>query len=436
MESNFVRADNSNLPKIDSFMVAMFFKDNADYYAAELKNVKTAVSARESYGDDAIGYVQLQRKDGNCTVKCKICPEHKVRAKAYNVTLIVNENDSEIISCQCHDCAASAGGCKHAVAFIMWVHRRSEEPACTSIQCYWKKSTLAKVGVSMKFITVQQLSKKELPQQPCTSAVYEEFIMEAKKRKINNCELLKYQHDFKHSNVKQFSLHCLFLDLSPDMRADVVKIINLMKEIYTESVIKDIEESTKEQNKNSLWYEMRYGRITASKAHEASVCHKPDGSLVATIMGATLPDTAAMKRGRNLELSVRKTVSNKLKTKIISCGLYVCREYPMIAASPDGLLKDAVIEIKCPTKTKTKGSYIKNGIITPKCMAQVQLQMFATGFKKCYFCIADSDYEKTKNVDITTVTYDSDYVNQLIEKLALFWKTNIYPILYSNTNLS
>ena len=43
MESNLVLADNSNLQKIDAFMVAIFFKNNADYYAAELKNVKTAV---------------------------------------------------------------------------------------------------------------------------------------------------------------------------------------------------------------------------------------------------------------------------------------------------------------------------------------------------------------------------------------------------------
>ncbi|GBP65153.1 hypothetical protein EVAR_48630_1 [Eumeta japonica] len=43
MDPNFVRADNSNLPKINAFMVAHFFKNNADYYAAELKNVKTAM---------------------------------------------------------------------------------------------------------------------------------------------------------------------------------------------------------------------------------------------------------------------------------------------------------------------------------------------------------------------------------------------------------
>ncbi|KAI8426144.1 hypothetical protein MSG28_005094 [Choristoneura fumiferana] len=262
METNFVRADNTNLPKIDAFMVARFFKNNADNYAAELKNVKTAVSARESYGDDAIGYVQLHRERGICTVKCKMCPEHKVRAKGYNVTLTVDESDCEISSCECHDCAASAGGCKHAVAFLMWVHRRTEEPSCTSIECYWKKSTLSKVGTTMKYITVQQMSKKEVPHRP---------------------------------------------NQTPEIKNNVDKLIDLMKTSFTVTAISMIEEATRGQNKSSLWYEMRYGRITASKAHEVSVCHTPDGSLVATIMGAKVPDTAAMKRGRNLEHSVRKT---------------------------------------------------------------------------------------------------------------------------------
>ena len=38
-----MRADNSNLPKIDAFMFALFFKNDVDYYIAKPKNVKTAV---------------------------------------------------------------------------------------------------------------------------------------------------------------------------------------------------------------------------------------------------------------------------------------------------------------------------------------------------------------------------------------------------------
>ncbi|KAF9405618.1 hypothetical protein HW555_013722, partial [Spodoptera exigua] len=370
MESNYERADNSNLPKIDPFMVALFFKNNADYYAAELKNVKTAVtfSLQESYGDDAVGYVQLYRDNGICTVKCKMCPEHKVRTKAYNVTLIVNENDGEIISCECHDCAASAGGCKHAVAFLMWVHRRSEEPACTSVECYWKKPALSRVGTTLKFITIEQMTKTLVPHRPSTSALCEDFILEAKKRKINKCELLKYQNDFVHSDITRYSLHSFMVNLPQETKNDVGLLLSVMKSAFTSDIIKNIEEATRQQNKTNFWYELRYGRITASKAHEVSVCHTTDGALVATIMGAKIPDTVAMKRGRILELSV-------------------------------------------------------------------QLQMYATGLHKCYFCIADSNFEHTQKVDIMLENYDEDFVNNLINKLTFFWKGNIYPILLRNTDI-
>ncbi|KAK9736906.1 YqaJ-like viral recombinase domain [Popillia japonica] len=214
-----------------------------------------------------------------------------------------------------------------------------------------------------------------------------------------------------------------------------------MKETLNTDVIKSIEEATRNQNKSSLWYEMRYGRITASKAlwyemrygritaskaHEVSVCQTADGSLVAAIMGAKIPDTAAMKRGRRLELLVRKTVSNKLKKKFTPCGLFISQEFPMLAASPDGVCSDAVIEIKCPTSEKTKKNYIKDGQISIKCKAQVQLQMYASGMKKCYFCVADANYEESGNVDIIEITYDPDYVKSLINKLRSVWKCRHY----------
>ncbi|KAK2579099.1 hypothetical protein KPH14_008498 [Odynerus spinipes] len=93
-------------------------------------------ACRESYGDEAIGYVQLKREKSICTVKCRICSEHKVRSKAYSVTLILDEIEEKILDINCHDCAAATGGCKYAVALLMWVHRRSEDPAPTDIACY------------------------------------------------------------------------------------------------------------------------------------------------------------------------------------------------------------------------------------------------------------------------------------------------------------
>ncbi|XP_030027860.2 uncharacterized protein LOC115445647 [Manduca sexta] len=153
MEAGYLKADSANLPNIDAFMVASFFGSSSDYNASEFRNVKTSASSRQSYGDDAIGYVQLRRDSNICTVKCKVCPEHRLRSKSYAATMVVDEEEGKIVSVQCHDCAASQGGCKHAVAFLMWVYRRSEEPSSTSVDCYWKKPTLAHVGTTLKFMT-------------------------------------------------------------------------------------------------------------------------------------------------------------------------------------------------------------------------------------------------------------------------------------------
>lgn len=59
--------------------------------------------------------------------------------------------------CICQDCAASKGGCKHAIAFLFWLHQRSEEPSTTEVLCYWKKSELSKVGSSKKFMKLTEM---------------------------------------------------------------------------------------------------------------------------------------------------------------------------------------------------------------------------------------------------------------------------------------
>ncbi|KAI5646809.1 yqaJ-like viral recombinase domain-containing protein [Phthorimaea operculella] len=339
-------------------------------------------------------------------MKCKITPEHKVRSSSYNVKMVIDERKGEIVSCECLDCAASAGGCKHAVAFLMWTHRRSEEPSCTEVECYWKKPRLSRVGTTLKYITVEQMCK-QAPQCEVNTSVFTEFIQEAKKRKISNCELLKYQPDFKHSNVRQFSFHHFLMQASDELKTDVDKALASLTESLTDNVLAEIETATKSQYKNPLWHELRYAWITASKVFDVSRCRTSDGSLVAAIMGAKTPDTQAMERGRRLEASVIKTVQNLLKKKVKPCGLFLSAQYPMIAATPDGICKDAVIEVKCPTNDRTKTNYLSNGNITKKYKAQIQLQMFVTKMKKGYFCVAHPDFENSKRVDIIVVDYDS-----------------------------
>lgn len=146
-------------------------------------------------------------------------------------------------------------------------------------------------------------------------------------------------------------------------------------------------------------------------------------------MGGKISDTPAMKRDRLLEEEVRKTVSTKLGKKIKKCGLFLSKQYPVIAGSPNGICGDSIIEIKCPMSAKTYKTYILNGKPAPKYYGQMQLQMSLAGLHIGHFCVADWNYSINKKVEVISVTFDDKYVLEFMEVLVSLWKDNVYPLL-------
>ncbi|CAG9772236.1 unnamed protein product [Ceutorhynchus assimilis] len=125
-EPGFEKASSDNLPMVDAEMVNDFFVSNSNFFSAEVKNVKTTRAQKTSYGDNAVGYVQVKKENHVCFVLGRITPEHKVRDKGYFVEAVIDMKEDKVVSCECKDCAASEGGCKHGIAFLLWLHRRSE----------------------------------------------------------------------------------------------------------------------------------------------------------------------------------------------------------------------------------------------------------------------------------------------------------------------
>ncbi|KAJ8913990.1 hypothetical protein NQ315_008982 [Exocentrus adspersus] len=74
------------------------------------------------------------------------------------------------------------------------------------------------------------------------------------------------------------------------------------------------------------------------------------------------------------------------------------KPYPIFGASPDAIIDNFVVEIKCPTKEKTVTNYIKSNQIVNKYKAQIHLQMLATEKKKGLFCVADPNFEVIGNL--------------------------------------
>ncbi|GBM95521.1 hypothetical protein AVEN_161419-1 [Araneus ventricosus] len=431
----FTKGQSDNLPKIDSMSMFSFLGKNPDFMGAEIRGIKTKRSGRESYGDNAVGYVQV-RRDGNlCTVKAKVTPEHSLRKKAYDVTLLCNEVEEEILSVTCDSCAASLGGCKHAIALITWLHRRSEEPAVTSVFCYWKASRLSAVGKAEKFIKAKNLVKNNIqPLPPSDGSFLNKVAQKSRNEAKYDSVLTKYFKEL--ADVEGLSIHNLltnFLETTSTSTAD--EFINYCSCNMSETDCNTAAHETIEQSESALWFELRYTRITASKAHEAAHCHTLEGCLVETVLGAiSLKDTAAMTRGQKLEKKVRKEVEKIKKIQIHKCGFRTSPEYPVMGASPDGISNEFVVEIKCPSTEKTVNNYVKNNIITEKYKVQVQMQMFFWKKKQALFCIAAADFETSKEVNILTVDFDEQYCLDILKKCIIFWKNAIFPLLKKSLN--
>lgn len=390
-------------------------------------------STREEYGDHAIGRVQVKRTPTNpvTVVKAEVVPETSVRNKPYCCVTTINEAEGKIMDAVCEGCEAAAGGCKHILAFLYWLYRRSMEPASTSTTCYWAKPTLSKVGRTIKSIKLSELTQKvsDPPADIDSESCLADFINRANVEKTE-CQISAY---FKKSSISNVSLHSQIHSFKQQgNEQDATKFIDYLKTQITNEDCIDILKTTVDQSRSREWHEMRYGRITASKIFEAMNCKTLDGSLVETILGARkLKDNKFLQRGRQLEDLVLSEVSKKLKIpKIEKCGLFINPEWPVLGASPDGLSEKYIFEVKCPSSEKTKVNYLKNGNITYKCLFQMLLQMKFAGKKEGIFSVAEPNFEETKDVTTLHIKYDAGLCNQGIKNAMEFWEKAIFPHLY------
>lgn len=320
-----------------------------------------------------------------------------------------------------------SGGCKHAIAVLAWLHRRSEDPSSTSVECYWKKSILSSVGTSLKLIKAKDIGEVHKGITTQTSFL-SSLINYSKEVGDTESQLMKYYNE--PNKFQKLSIHYLVC-MVQNKPNGANEFIEFCKQNMQTKACEEAALETRKQSECPLWHELRYARITASKAYEAAHCKIFDGSLTDTIMGASkVKDTHAMKRGKLLEKEVIKTVEKVKKIKICRSGLILSPLNPIMGASSDGESSDYTIEVKCPTSRKNFSRYINKNNITAKYMAQVQMQMHLSNKTKTLFCVAHSDFELTKNVTILEVKQDEELIKTLVERCEIFWCNAIYPILF------
>lgn len=397
-------------------------------------------STGEVYGDDAIGYVQLQRKDEVCEIAARITPEHRVTSKPYSVVAIINERDEEIMNVKCQDCPAAEGPCKHAAAFVGWLDRRSAEKSVTSVISYWKKARLSNVTAESKDTSLENLKNKKRKTNTGVRSMGDEFLRDVLALPSQTGLIYDYLGNYSHGDLEQYGIDQLLQAFHKEHSGVVTstEFLQFCKVKMTVDVCRMLEKETVAQAKSPFWHALRFARVTASKAYSVSTASlQSNSALVMSIIGATkLKDTKSMQRGRELEPQVLLELEKQYGS-IERSGIIIDRGFPVLGASPDGITADgmAVIEVKCPTSEKSFTRYIKkDGTPAAKHVAQVQMLMHIAKKQKALFCVADPKFEQNKHIFISEIKYDEIYCIDLLKKCVSFWEKTVFLELCKSYN--
>ncbi|XP_061493471.1 uncharacterized protein LOC133389565 [Rhineura floridana] len=237
------------------------------------------------------------------------------------------------------------------------------------------------------------------------------------------------------------------------------KANNYLSALPAEKVA-EIEKGTRGQRTNPEWYKWRENRITASVAPKIANSKFVNGrssevpqSYLKTVVGSgSAVQTPAMSWGiRNEKKAVQAyevLKSSKIEklVKVDDCGLFIDKGKAWLAASPDGIVREAdtgkeigVLEVKCPykhrDKTVSEACKDKNFCLEKEgnsyslkknhhYYGQVQCQMGVTGLTK-----ADLVVHTNKETVVAPVDFDPVFWETTASKLEKFYTDAVVPYL-------
>jgi len=185
------------------------------------------------------------------------------------------------------------------------------------------------------------------------------------------------------------------------------------------------------EQRTEEWFAARLGKVTASR--------------IADIMGVTKTGPAASRENYAVELALQRLTGKAEETYTNAAmqwgvdkepearaayeaarGVFVTEvgliDHPRIrmsGASPDGIVDDGLIEIKCP-KSATHLKTIRAGKADNAYYYQMQWQMACTGQQWCDFVSYDPRFPEKHQLVIHRVPRDDEMIWELEVQVDLF----------------
>lgn len=179
------------------------------------------------------------------------------------------------------------------------------------------------------------------------------------------------------------------------------------------------------------WFAARLGKVTASRVADVAAKTKTGYSasrdnymadlIVERLTGqkASTFSNAAMEYGTLMEPNARAAYSARVGELVEEVGFIDHPTIAMSGASPDGLVGEGLVELKCPN-TSTHLEYLLAGEPPAKYVTQMQWQMACTARPWCDFVSYDERLPEHLRVFVKRVMRDDKRIAELEAEVTKF----------------
>lgn len=153
------------------------------------------------------------------------------------------------------------------------------------------------------------------------------------------------------------------------------------------------------EQRSDEWFELRLGKLTASKAQAIGTAGKGLETLCYEKVAESLTNRQApgftnvdMERGNELEAMARNAYELETGLLVEQVGFVELSEW--VGCSPDGLVGEGgLLELKCKNDVNFLKFLITKGIDTAH-VWQMQMQMWVTDRKWCDYAVFNDGYDQ------------------------------------------
>jgi len=179
------------------------------------------------------------------------------------------------------------------------------------------------------------------------------------------------------------------------------------------------------------WFELRAGKVTASSVYKVMAKTKTGYGadrdnykaqlVVERLTGqpAKTYSNAAMEWGVQTEAEARAAYEARMGVLVTEVGFMPHPTIEMCGASPDGVVGEGLVEIKCP-ETATMIDQLLTRKIPDKYMKQMQLQMKCADKKWCDFVVYDPRMPESMQMFVARVERDERFIAEMEAEIVKF----------------